>query len=134
MNDATLRLPSCLFYQGLPESPRSAPELNTLAAEGITTGTDLDQTVSAIHTYGAQKVAVQNESNDFVVNGNFPKLLNVLYNNLQDLSSTMPVDPKDDEMYMRATLMELCNKWFQIDFYDMDRPRAWIATQSLHDE
>lgn len=74
MKDVTLRLPSCLFYQGLPELPRLAPELNTLAAEGITTGTDLNQTVSAIHTYRAQNVAVQNESNDFVVNGNFPEI------------------------------------------------------------
>ena len=43
---------------------------------------DLDQTVSAIHTYGAQNVAVHNELYNFVVNGNFPKIADVLHNDL----------------------------------------------------
>ena len=129
--DVYFRLPSYVFISRATRVTSVSSWIeyaHTLVAEGIATGMDLDQTVSAIHTSGAQNVAIYNELYDFVVNGNFSNIADVLYNNLQDLSSNMPADLQGNEMYMQATLMELRNRSFRIDFYAMDRLQAWIAT------
>lgn len=46
----------------------------------------------------------------------------------------MPVDLLDQEMYMRATLIELRDKWFTVDEKKLDWPCTWFPTQSLPNE
>lgn len=97
-------------------------------------GVDFDQTVSAIHTYGARNTAVPSDLHDLVVEGYYCDIAMTLYKDLNDLTGTMPIDLLDHEMYMRATLVELREKWFQIDEDDTRRPFSWFPTQAFREE
>lgn len=100
----------------------------------IATGTDFDQTVWAIHTYGARNTAVHSDLNDLVAEGKYSDIATTLYQDLHDLPSAMPIDLLDDEMYMRATLIELRDKWFDIDDDETNKPSSWFPTSALREE
>ncbi|MCJ1266845.1 hypothetical protein MMC22_006730 [Lobaria immixta] len=90
--------------------------------------------MSAIHTYGARNTAVHSDLHDLVVEGYYCDIAMTLYKDLNDLTGTMPIDLLDHEMYMRATLVELREKWFQIDEDDTRRPFSWFPTEALREE
>lgn len=98
------------------------------------TGMDYDQTVWAIHTYGARNTAVHSNLHDLVVEGNYFDIAMTLYKDLNDLKSTMPIDLLDHEMYMRATLVELRDKWFHIDEDETNKPFSWVPTRACQEE
>ena len=98
-----------------------------------TIGIDFDQTIRAIHTYGARNSMVHNLIDTMVISGNFPGVAKTIHRDLNDLASLMPIDMIGEEEFMRATLEELRDTWFDASL-DLDNPLVWTATPALKQE
>lgn len=72
----------------------------------------------------ARNTAVHRDLNDLVVEGRYADIATTLHKDLQDLTSTIPIDLLDHEEYMQATLIELRDKWFMTDEDETERPFA----------
>ncbi|KAI9769013.1 MAG: hypothetical protein M1839_003843 [Geoglossum umbratile] len=93
-------------------------------------GIDYNRMIQTIHTYGARNTAFHSLIPKLIAEGQFGKVADILYNDLQELSSIMPPDLEEEEDFMRATLLELRDKWFKRD-YNPDAPFGWTPTDEL---
>ncbi|MCJ1426636.1 hypothetical protein MMC29_004539 [Sticta canariensis] len=89
-------------------------------------GMEFDQTLS----HGARNTAVHSDLNDLVAEGLYGDIATTLYKDLHDLPRTMAIDLLE---YMRATLIELRDKWYDID-EDETNKLSWFPTNALRDE
>ncbi|MCJ1467811.1 hypothetical protein MMC07_006436 [Pseudocyphellaria aurata] len=98
-------------------------------------GADFDQMLLAIHTYGNRNETLHNHVGTYADEGKYAKLAETLSKDLNDLSSIIPLELKHEETLMRAILLELRDKWFEIevDEYIQPPPDEWFPTEALRD-
>lgn len=78
---------------------------------------------------------MHSELNHLVAEGDYPEISKILFNDLWDLSSALPVDLPKDGQYMRATLSKPRKKWLTIiDKEEQGTPYAWLTTPTLIQE
>ena len=99
-------------------------------------GANFDQMLVAIHTYGDRNEALHTSIENLMKTRNYPGLAEQISTDLNDLSSIIPIDLKNEETIMRAILLELRDRWFSIEQDDILQPswRSWFPKQALFDE
>lgn len=98
----------------------------------LTIGMDFDTMTSVIRVYGARNQALHNHLGTMLAKGNTLGVAMMIAADLNDLSSVIPIQLQDHETHMRAILIELRDRWFEVDMSDSLRP--WIPKQAFLDE
>ena len=86
--------------------------------------------IQAIHMYGTRNETFHSSIPDLVKRAQFARVAEILYLDLKDLSSIMPLNMQREEEFMRAVVLELIDNWFKKD-YDPDTPGSWTPTENL---
>ena len=84
----------------------------------IVLGVDIVQMEQAIHTCGDLNEALCSSVGTFLEKGEYSKLAEMISTDLNDLSSIFPLELKHEETLIRAILLELKDRWFEIEQED----------------
>lgn len=76
--------------------PITSAVMETCMAIGI----DFAKIIWAIHTYTARNDNLHNLINNFIAEENFPKIANIIYNDLAELGNIMSVEMCEKEQCM----------------------------------
>lgn len=96
-------------------------------------GADFDQMIAAIHTYGGRNPALDNNVLASIANGDWSRIAETISKDLDDLSGILPMASVLEEALMRATLLELRDRWFRTGA-ETTPPTCWFPTETLYQE
>jgi len=97
---------------------------------------DLNKVIQAIHTYSGQ--TGHSLLDDLLRDANFHEIAITLQRDHKVLASIMPAGMGTEEEFIRTVVLELCDRWFQINVADggsgMEKPWSWWGKEKLqHD-
>lgn len=112
------------------------PTIRTVYLTCQSLGIDYDLMKAAIHTYGDRNEALHNNIDTILKNGKFQQLAEMISSDLNDLSSIIPLDLQHEEALLRAILLDLKKRWFQIPEDDMIEPPPdeWYPSEEIKAE
>lgn len=103
----------------------------------MTLGADFVQMKEAIFTCGDREHALCSNVGNLLEIGEYSKLAQMISEDLNDLSSIFPLELKHEETIIRAILLQLKERWFEIE--QDDHPfyppaSSWEPTKKLKNE
>lgn len=116
--------------------PINCPTIYAVHRTCIALDADHKQMIAAIHTYADRNEILHNSIDSLLKLGEFQELAKIISGDLNDLSSIIPLELLKEEALMRAILLDLKKRWFDIPEIDnMQRPPStWHASKELKKE
>ncbi len=98
-------------------------------------GLDFEQMLVVIRTYAERNVLFDGRFADLLEKGKSGALAQAIHGDLEDLSKVTPTDMMVEEDYIRAIVVELRDRWFDVDFFETpDQSGGWRSTLALKED